>query len=121
MEAKFLSHFTPSTMTSEALEATFVQREGLARRIVELVRDSVLTQSKHHTLIIGPRGIGKTHLISIVYHRISKMEDLRKHLFIAWMREEEWGITSFLDLLMRIFRALLAEDYNVKLDKDTVS
>jgi hypothetical protein len=109
MKATFLSHFTPSLMTPEALEAVFVQRQGLAQRLVKLVRDSALTLSKHYALLIGPRGIGKTHLIALIYHRIRAMDDLRDCLIIAWLREEEWGVTSFLDLLLRIFRALLAE------------
>ncbi len=109
MKETFLSRFTPSMMAPEALEALFVQREELAQRIVNLVRDSALTSSKHHTLLIGPRGIGKTHLIALVYHRLQAMEDLRNHLLIAWLREEEWGVTSFMDLLLRTFRALLAE------------
>ena len=109
VKATFLSRFTPSMMKPEALEAIFVQREGLAGRMVELIRDSALTQSKHHTLLIGPRGIGKTHLVALVYHRVQAMEDLHDRLLIAWLREEEWGVTSFLDLLLRIFRALSAE------------
>ncbi len=109
MKATFLSRFTPSLMTPEALEALFVQREELAQRIIERIRDSALTQSKHHFLLIGPRGIGKTHLISLIYHRIQAMDDLRDCLLIAWLREEEWGVTSFLDLLLRIFRALRGE------------
>ncbi|MGH9834351.1 MAG: AAA family ATPase, partial [Blastocatellia bacterium] len=109
MNATFLSRFTPSMMTPEALESLFVQREELAQRLVELIRESALTPAKHHTLLIGPRGIGKTHLISLIYHRIRAMEDLRDRLLIAWLREEEWGVTSFLDMLLRVFRALLAE------------
>jgi len=109
MKATFLSRFTPSLMVPEALEAIFVQRETLAERIIALIHDSALTPSKHHTLLIGPRGIGKTHLVALVYHRIRAMEDLRDRLLIAWLREEEWGVVSFLDLLLRIFRALLAE------------
>ena len=96
-------------MSSDDLETIFVQREALAKEIVESIRDSVLTQSKHHTLLVGPRGIGKTHLVSIVYHRIKAMEDLKDRYLIAWLREDEWGVTSFLDLLLRIFRALLEE------------
>ncbi|MDQ2688214.1 MAG: ArsR family transcriptional regulator, partial [Armatimonadota bacterium] len=69
MRTQFLSRFTPSLMPAEALEAIFVQRERLARRTVELVRDSVLTEAKSHTLFVGPRGIGKTHLVSLIYHR----------------------------------------------------
>src|SRR6266540_5308985 len=109
MKATFLSRFTPSLMTLEALEALFVQREDLARRISERIHESTLTPSKHHTLLIGPRGIGKTHLISLIYYRIQAMDDLRDRLLIAWLREHEWGVTSILDLLSRIVRALLGE------------
>lgn len=37
------------------------------------------------------------------------MGGLHERLRIAWMKEEEWGVTSILGLLLRIFRALLAE------------
>jgi len=106
-----VSRFTPSLMKHEDLEEIFVQRHKLAQNIVELIRNSVITPSKHHTLLIGPRGIGKTHLVSLVYYRIRKMDDLGDRLLIAWLREEEWGITSFLDLLLRIFRALQEESH----------
>ncbi|MBD2503231.1 tetratricopeptide repeat protein [Anabaena azotica] len=109
MKDTFLSRFTPSLMTPQALEDIFVQRQELAKYIVELIRESVLTPSKYYTLLIGPRGIGKTHFVSLVYHRVCKMDDLQPSLLIAWLREEEWGVTSFLDLLLRIFRALLEE------------
>lgn len=111
MKETFLSRFTPSMMKPEALEAIFVQhkRKELALRLVELIRDSALTEAKHHTLLVGPRGIGKTHLVSLIYHRVRQMEDLRGKLVIAWLREEEWGVASFLDLLLRIFRALQDE------------
>ncbi|MEQ9359453.1 tetratricopeptide repeat protein [Coleofasciculus chthonoplastes] len=105
-----VSRFTPSLMQHEDLEAIFVQRHQLAEDIVERISDSVLTPSPHHTLLIGPRGIGKTHLVSLVYHRIRKREALQNRLLIAWLREEEWGVTSFLDLLLRIFRALQEND-----------
>lgn len=104
-----IPHFTPSLMSHENLEAIFVQREKLAQRIVEVVRESATTQSKHYRLLIGSRGVGKTHLVSLIYHRVRAIEDLRDRLLIAWLREEEWGVTSFLDLLLRIFRAIKAE------------
>jgi tetratricopeptide (TPR) repeat protein len=109
MTEKFLSRFTPSLMSSEALEAVFVQREPLAARLVELVRTSVLTKAKHHTLLVGPRGIGKTHMVSLIYNRVRAMTDLKDRMLVAWLREEEWGVTSFLDLLLRILRALVNE------------
>jgi Cdc6-like AAA superfamily ATPase len=112
MKEIYLSHFTPSMMNPEALESIFVQRQKLAEHVVETIRDSVLTPAKHYTLLMGPRGIGKTHFVSLVYHRIQKMDDLRDRLLIAWLREEEWGVTSFLDLLLRIFDALKRQGIN---------
>src|SRR5688572_22212852 len=117
MTETFIFRFTPSVMDPEALEAIFVQREAIVQRILDLTVESALTTSKHHTLLIGPRGIGKTHGVSLVYHRVKAIEDLREKLMIAWMREEEWGITSLLDLIMRIFRALAAEYKDAGLDE----
>jgi tetratricopeptide (TPR) repeat protein len=96
-------------MSHEALEAIFVQREPLIARLVALTRDSILTPTKHYTLLIGPRGIGKTHLIALLYHRLCAMPELHERMRLAWLREEEWGVTSFLDFLLRVFTALLAE------------
>jgi tetratricopeptide (TPR) repeat protein/DNA-binding transcriptional ArsR family regulator len=110
MDKSALFSFTPSLMDGETLEAIFVQREALAADLVERIRESVLTQNKLHTLIIGARGMGKTHLVSLVHHRVQAMDDLKERLLIAWLREEEWGVTSFLDLLLRIFRALAEGD-----------
>lgn len=106
MATSLLARFTPSLMQPDMLEAMFVQREDLANRIVDQIRDSVLTSAKNHNLLIGPRGIGKSHLVSLIHHRIAGMDDLHGRALIAWLREEEWGVTSFLDLLLRILRAL---------------
>jgi tetratricopeptide (TPR) repeat protein len=96
-------------MTPDALEAIFIQREGLARDILERIATSTLTSEKQNTLLVGPRGIGKTHLISLLYYRLQAMEELQDHIRIAWLREEEWGVTCFRDLLLRILRALLSQ------------
>ncbi|MEG4036361.1 tetratricopeptide repeat protein [Microcoleus sp. S36b_A4] len=118
MKSTYLSRFTPSLMTPEALEAILVKRQQLVQDLVERVRESAANSAKHYTLLIGPRGIGKTYLISLLYHRVCKLENLREKLVIAWLREEEWGVSSFLDVLLRIFPALENEylkEYNAKL------
>ncbi|MEG3932655.1 tetratricopeptide repeat protein [Microcoleus sp. T3_B1] len=121
MKNTFISRFTPSLMAPETLEAILVQRHALAEHLVELIRVSALTDNKHFQLLIGPRGIGKTHLVSLIYHRVAKMEDWRDKLLIAWLQEEEWGIASFLDLLRGIFRAIAKEyeaEYKAELHDD---
>ncbi|MCC5828526.1 MAG: tetratricopeptide repeat protein [Phycisphaeraceae bacterium] len=106
MKSAFLSRFTPSLLPPEALEHMFVQRSRLAGTIVAGLRESGLTSGKHYYLVTGPRGIGKTHLVSLVYHRLRRDKDLRAKLRIAWLREEEWGVASYLDLLLVILRTV---------------
>ncbi len=120
MKTTFLSRFTPSLMPPETLEKIFVQRHNLATDLVEVISESATSENKHFRLLLGMRGIGKTHMVTLVYHRVSKIDDLQDKLAIAWLREEEWGVTSFLDLLLRIFRALQKEypaEYNSKLNQ----
>ena len=110
MESRFLSRFTPSLMTADVLEAIFVQREKLLQEILERIRKSVESTQKSNTLLVGPRGIGKTHLTSLIYYRLQAMKEVQDKLLVAWLREEEWGVAGFRDLLFRILRALIPED-----------
>jgi tetratricopeptide (TPR) repeat protein len=116
MARKYFSRFTPSLMSPEDLEGIFVQRQKLAARLVDLIRESTLTAAKHYNLLIGPRGIGKTHLVSLVYHRLKKQEDLQDRLRIAWLSEEEYGVGTLLDLFLRILKALIKEYSDSKLE-----
>ncbi|MES2246701.1 MAG: hypothetical protein V4645_05455 [Pseudomonadota bacterium] len=105
-KALYLSHFTPSMMPPETLQQMLVQRQPLIDACYDDVVHSVKTSAKHHYLFVGPRGIGKTHLISLLYHRLSTSTEIRAHGLIAWMREEEWGVTSFFELVLRMLRTL---------------
>ena len=105
-----IPYFTPSLMSFKELNSIYVEREVTVQEILTFIHDrigGILKIPEHHILFIGPRGVGKTHLISLIYHYVDK--ELRNHLFIAWLREEEYGIVSFLELLIRIFRVLINE------------
>jgi tetratricopeptide (TPR) repeat protein len=105
-----LSNFTPSIMAPQVLEDILVQRHELVADLVDRIIISITTENKHFPLLIGARGMGKTHLVSIVYNRIKLREDLQERVIIGWLREEEWGISSWLDLVVRIFRSI-GEEY----------
>lgn len=104
---KFISRFSPNRTDPEDLEKIHVQRHALLDEAVELIRDSARTKNKHHLLLVGSRGCGKTHLLSLINHRLGKQPDLGNRLRIAWLNEDETS-TSFLDLLVRIYQALSA-------------
>jgi Cdc6-like AAA superfamily ATPase len=56
-----ISAYTPSNTSPDVLERIFVQREKLLDQINKRFERSMLHKSKHHALLIGPRGSGKTH------------------------------------------------------------
>ena len=105
LDRPFLSRFSPQRTDPEALEQILVQRHDLLAESVERVRDSVLTDNKHHLLFIGPRGIGKTNLVSLIVHRLKKLPKLQSKMRLAWLNEDETA-TSFLKLLILIYRDL---------------
>lgn len=97
--------FTPSRTAPEDLEAILVQRHDLLKDAVERVRESALTAHKHHLLFVGPRGCGKTHLVTLIVSRITADTEASTHLRLAWLNEDE-TCTSLLELLIKIHTAL---------------
>ncbi|MCP4663721.1 MAG: AAA family ATPase [bacterium] len=100
-----ISRFSPGNCSPELLESILVGRHDLVDRMEKSVLDSAQTGAGHHWLLIGPRGTGKTHLLAILHNRIDANEAVRSRFAIAYMKEEERGVASFLDLLVRILRA----------------
>jgi tetratricopeptide (TPR) repeat protein/DNA-binding transcriptional ArsR family regulator len=100
-----LSTFTPSTMSPETLEGMFVQREQLLQSIVQDLAASV-DSAKQYLMLVGARGMGKTHFVSLVYHRLKQKPELHDRLLIAWLREEEYGVNSWLYLIIEILRSI---------------
>jgi tetratricopeptide (TPR) repeat protein len=102
---QLIYRFSPNQTDPELLEQINVQRQELLEQSVAVLRESALTDNKHHLLFVGPRGCGKTHMLALIFHRLQKQADLADCLRIAWLNEDETS-TSFLDLLARIYRAL---------------
>jgi tetratricopeptide (TPR) repeat protein len=118
-ERPFLSHFSPQWTDPEYLEAILVQREDLLAESVASVRDSVLTDRRHHLLFIGPRGAGKTHFVTLIQHRLGQDPALDDRMRVAWLNEDETA-TSFLRLLIAIYRSL-SERYAEEFPATTIS
>jgi len=104
-EQAFISLFTPGLSQPEDLEAILVQRHEILDDTVERVRESATTGNKHHLLFVGPRGTGKTHLVTLLVHRLGQDADLDNNLRIAWLNEDETS-TTLRDFLQRIYLAL---------------
>jgi tetratricopeptide (TPR) repeat protein len=107
------SRYSPGNMTPEALEHLFVGRDKLMGDVLKKIATSSTSSAKHFLLLVGPRGVGKTHFVELLHLRLTTApawEKARARLRIAFLNEEEWGVASFLDLLVRILRSLATTD-----------
>ncbi len=114
------SRYSPGNMNRESLEALFVGRGDVMEDVLSRVDTSIRSPEKHYVLLVGPRGSGKTHFLVLAYHRLMDRFDTvnaRDRVAVALLKEEEWGVASFLDLVVRILRALAdrAPDFDARI------
>ena len=106
------SRYSPGNMDRESLEALFVGRGDDMEDVLSRVIRSIRSPEKHYILLVGPRGSGKTHFLALAYHRLMDRVDAADacdSVAVALLNEEEWGVASFLDLVVRILRSLVEE------------
>ena len=103
-----LQPFSPRWADPDLLEKTLVGGKALADKLEQLAIDGAGGANKYQRLIIGPRGSGKTHLLKVLHTRLWRNTALRDRLLIIYLLEDELGIASFRDFLVRLLRAILA-------------
>ena len=116
MKRQPISVFTPSNTDPEVLERIFVQRHRLLEKIVDRLKRSMLTGDKHHVLLIGPRGSGKTNMVTLAQHRLTQQKELQDAMRVAWLGEDD-TITGLIDLALGIADRL-ATAYPTEFDID---
>jgi len=104
--AKKIHQYRPQRTSPETLEAILVAREKLLQKILGQLSNWTPGTSRQHYLLIGPRGIGKTHLLSLVAHRILKQPSLYRKWCPLTFPEESYGITRISDLFIEALRIL---------------
>lgn len=99
--------FNSKIENPERLERMLVARRPLVdlleKRAKALIDKGTLSQ----TLLIGPRGSGKTHMLKVFFNRVWDNPKREEKIVVAYMVEDEYGIDTFLDLLIRIFNAFM--------------
>ena len=100
--------FTPDLQNSEELKKLFVGREKLLKDILGKIEKATITGTSKNCIIIGPRGIGKTHLLLLIYYSINESK-LRNHLIPIKFAEEEYSIFDLADLILKILEHMNEE------------
>ena len=111
MRTGFLSssRYSPGNMDRGSLETLFVGRRDVMEDVLTRATGSIEAAHKHYILLVGPRGSGKTHLLTLAHHRLVDhvaAVGTADRVAIALLKEEEWGVASYLDLVVRVLRAL---------------
>jgi tetratricopeptide (TPR) repeat protein len=97
-----LLRFTPRAVPHADLEAVFIKRHHLVDKAISSVHELADGGGVHHHLFIGPRGVGKTHLMSIIAHRLNADTTLANSVVVAWLDEDPWVVRDYASLIEHI-------------------
>jgi DNA-binding MarR family transcriptional regulator len=103
--------FTPSAVSGEHLESITVGRDAELTAIENAFASAATSLNRPNVLLVGPRGAGKSHLISLIMHRVSSDDALSSKLAIIWLPEDVYTITTYTDLLRTMIRSLGGEAF----------
>src|SRR5215467_5242895 len=96
--------YRPQRSRFEDLEAILVAREPILHEILGRLENGEPGASRQHYLIIGPRGIGKTHLLALIEHRIRRSAHLSARWCSLSLAEDAYSISRVSDFLFLIIR-----------------
>ncbi|MCL2655575.1 MAG: hypothetical protein FWD65_07800 [Coriobacteriia bacterium] len=114
-----ISRFTPWQTPREQLEKIFVAHQPILDDLLERALQIAEAESRVHTLIVGPHGAGKTHLLALLYYRLHDAIDSGTRIQIARLPEDPITITSYPRLLAALVTSIKA-DQKAGLDADNL-
>lgn len=91
--------FTPAQESPALLSERTVGRAVILDTLDRRLLSAATTKSRAHTLLIGPRGSGKTHLVSVAIHRALKRPEVARQLAFVRFDEDVVGISRYTDIL----------------------
>ena len=65
-----LYRYSPEIMPEDVLRKLFVGREKVLESLFEELESAARNKTPRFYLIVGPRGIGKSHLLVLLYYEI---------------------------------------------------
>ena len=107
--------YSPENMSEDILRKLFVGREKLLESLVTEIGNAAKNKTPRFYLVVGPRGIGKSHFLTLLYYEIE--HKLPSLLIPVKLAEEEYSVYRASDLFMRILEEYL-EKYSKGTPKD---
>jgi uncharacterized protein len=91
--------FSPENMSESILRQLLTGKEKFLEQQILEMTSSVANKTPRYILIVGPRGIGKSHIIMLLYYEIKKR--LSNQLIPIKFAEEEYSIFRASDIFLR--------------------
>ncbi len=101
--------FNPALENAETLKAVVVEREEELQSVLKRLGTEDVTGTSRSFMVVGPRGMGKTHFLLLVYYNIKEKEDLKKKYISLKFSEEEYSIDSLAFFFLRLLEELKKE------------
>lgn len=96
--------FSPGTVDPGELDARTVGRASLLERLTDRIISAARDGSRPHTLLLGPRGSGKTHTVAVVVHRALSDAVTAEQVLVLRLPEDALSIGHYGDLLVELIR-----------------
>ncbi len=91
--------YSPENMSEDILRKLFVSRDELLESLVKEIEHASKNGTPRFYLMVGPRGIGKSHFLTLLYYEIEKKVT---SLIPIKLAEEEYSIYRASDFFLRI-------------------
>ena len=101
---KIYRPYTPSRQDTDVLERTTTGRKNLLSDLLASIEEQTQKPTHQHWLLIGPRGIGKSHIIALLQHRVRVTPVLNVKWLAVWFPEEAAGIITLRDFMEKVTR-----------------
>ena len=103
-----VGYYRAGLMSPEHRRFVTVGRSHLLADVIEALKKNAGRTAKHHALFIGLRGMGKTHLLSLIEDEVAADPQLAEHYLVVRFPEESLRTLSFADFLLGIIEILAA-------------
>jgi len=111
--------YSPGALDNETLQYLLVGRETLLDDMLEELDRASRSGTPRFFLLTGSRGAGKSHLLSLLYHRIR--DDLSGRVIPVRLAEEEYSIFRASDFFLRVLEEMGIETSTLAaLDDDSL-
>ncbi len=106
-----INKYDPRLKKLDELEQTFACGTKILDELVAELKPGKDNQpSRQSWIITGARGAGKSHLLTLLYHRVKKDETLSRYWWPVIFPEELFGVDSMYRLLLQVFEHIFKGD-----------